>query len=160
MELISHGVQNLASAIAAVESLIEFNKESSKGQNKKISGSDKGRGDWDKSPRRDKPSTQKDKGKGKKDEAPRKYSCFLCNGPHRVFECPKQGKFSTLVQEEERQEQERTIAPMKLLNVIQVKVEGQPRRRIYVETIINATPLHAVLNTRAHTGLYGQGACR
>jgi len=44
MELNRHDVQDLASAIAATESLIDF-KESSNTQNKKISGSAKGRGD-------------------------------------------------------------------------------------------------------------------
>jgi len=80
-------VQDFAFAIAAIESLIKFKRESSKGQGKKTGGSGKGRGDRDKSPKKDKPS--KDKWKCKKDEAPKKYSCFLCNGPHRVFECPK-----------------------------------------------------------------------
>ena len=59
-----------------------------------------------------------------KDEAPKQYSCFLCNGPHRVFECPKRGKLASLVQEAEKQGEERTIASLKLLNAIQAKVEG------------------------------------
>ena len=76
MELKRRGVQDLASTISTVKTLVEF-KESSKRPNKKTSGSDKGVGDRDKSPRHDKPSSPRDKGKGKKDEAPRKYSCFL-----------------------------------------------------------------------------------
>ena len=100
MELERRGVQDLASAIGAAESLIEFKRDSSKGQGKKAGGNDKGGGDQDKTTKKDKPP--KDKWKGKKDEAPRKYTCFLCNGPHRVFECPKRGKLASLV--EERQE--------------------------------------------------------
>ena len=80
MKLKTHGMQDLTSTIVAVESLIKFKKESSKGRSKKTGGSGKGGGDRDKFPRRDKPS--KDKGKGKKNDAPRNYSCFLCSGAH------------------------------------------------------------------------------
>ena len=66
-------MQDLTSTIAIIEMLIEFKKESFKGQNRKISGSRKGGGDQDKFPKRKKPCTPGDKGKGKKDEAPRKY---------------------------------------------------------------------------------------
>jgi len=84
----------------------------------------------------------RDKWKGKKDKAPKKYSCFLCNGPHRAFECPTKGKLAALLQgEEEKQEEERRIASFKLLNAIQAEVEGQPHGRMYVETIINFMPL-------------------
>jgi len=98
MELERYGLQDLTSAIAAAKSLIELKREFSKGQGKKTGGSDKGGGDWDKSPKKDKPS--KDKWKGNKDEAPKKYSSFLCSVSHQVFECPKRGKLSTLVQGE------------------------------------------------------------
>ena len=94
MELERRGMQGLASVIAAVESLIEFKRKSSKGQGKKTGGSGKGWGDRDKSSKKDKPS--KDKWKSKKDEAPTKYSCFLCNGSHRVFECPRRQSLSSL----------------------------------------------------------------
>ena len=91
-----------------------------------------------------------DKGKGKKTDAPRKYSCFLCNGPHRVFEFLEKGKLATILQKEEEQE-EKKIASLKLLNAIYAKVEKQPRGRMYVETLINGKPLQALLDTRAHT---------
>jgi len=107
-------VQDLASAIATTECLVEFKKGSSKGQGKKIRGSGKGGGHRDKSPKKDKPL--KDKWKGKKDEAPKKYSCFLCTGSHRAFECPKKGKLVALVQgEEKKQEEDRRITSLKLL---------------------------------------------
>ena len=149
MELERREVQDLASAIGAAESLIEFKRDSSKGQGKKAEGNGKGGGDQDKTPKKDKP--RKDKWKGKKDEAPKKYTCFLCNGPHKVFECPERGKLASLVQEEEKQEEEKTIASLKLLNAIQAKVEGQPRRRMYVETIINGKSLQAMLDTGGDT---------
>jgi len=80
MELERRGVQDLTSEIAAAKSLIEFKRESLKGQEKKTRGSSKGGPDRDKFPKKDRPSN--DKSKGEKDEDPNKYSCFLCNGPH------------------------------------------------------------------------------
>jgi len=50
------------------------------------------------------------------------------------LECPEQGKLSALVQEEDRQEEERKITSIKLINAIQEKVEGQPGGT-YAETI-------------------------
>jgi len=105
------GVQDLAFVVTAAESLNEYKKDSSKRQGKKNSGSRKGGGDGDKFPKRDKPST--DKGEGKKTDAPWKYSCFLCNRPHQVFECPKKGKLAAIIQKEEEQE-EKKIASLKV----------------------------------------------
>ena len=53
--------------------------------------------------------------------------------------------------EEEKQEEERRIVSLNLINAIQAKVEGQPCGRMYVETIINGKPLQAMLDTRAYT---------
>jgi len=151
MELKRRGVQDLVSAIAVAETLVEFKREFSKKPNKKPH-SGKGGGDRDKSPRRDKPFLPRDKGKWKKDEFLKKYSCFLCNGPHRVFECPKKGTLATFVQEEEqKQEVERKVASLKLLNAIQAEVEGKPHGRMYVEAIINGKPLQAMLDTGVDT---------
>jgi len=64
---------------------------------------------------------------------------------------PQTGKLASLVQEEEKQEEKKTIASLKLLNAIQAKVESQPRGRMYVETRINGKPLQAMLDTGADT---------
>jgi len=53
--------------------------------------------------------------------------------------------------EEEKQEEERRISSLKLLNAIQAKMEGQPCGRMYVETIINGKQLQAMLDTGADT---------
>ena len=53
---------------------------------------------------------------------------------------------ATLFPEEERQEEERRIASLKLFNAIQAKVEGQLRRCRHMETIINGKPLQAMLD--------------
>ena len=43
--------------------------------------------------------------------------------------------------EEERQEEERRIAAMSLLSVVQTKVEEQPSGRMYVETEVERKKL-------------------
>ena len=121
MEHERRSVQHLVSTIAAVESLIELKRDSSKGRSKKVHGDSDSEGDRDHSPKKHRPPLQH-KSNSKKEEAPKKYTCFLCNGPHRVFECPKRGKLAALVTEEERQEEEGRIASMSLLSAIQTKV--------------------------------------
>jgi len=94
--------------------------ELSKGRSKKGHEDSDSEGDRDRSLKRGRPPQHK--GNGKKEKALKKYTCFLCNGPHRVFECPKRGKLAALVMEEERQEEEGRIASIALLNAIQPKV--------------------------------------
>jgi len=79
MKLERRGVQDLASAIAAAESLIELKRDSSKGRSKKDHKDSDSKGDKDRSPKRDRPLQHK--GNSKKEETPKKYTCFLCNGP-------------------------------------------------------------------------------
>jgi len=55
MELETCGVQDLASAIAVAESLIEFKRKSSKARGKKTHKDGNGEGDRDNSPERDAP---------------------------------------------------------------------------------------------------------
>jgi len=120
IELKRHAVQDLASAVVTVESLIEFKRESSKLWGKKtynmmvtvtetrtslLGGTNQ--------------QYSRTKGReGKEGWAPRKYSCFLYNGPHRIFKCLKHGKLIALVTEEERQQEEKHIALILLLNAI------------------------------------------
>jgi len=111
-------VQDPALAIVAIELLIEFKRQSPKLRGKKTHDDNDNDGDRDKSPRRDKPTFFKDKERDKKDETLKKYSCFLYNEPHRVFECLKQGKFIVLVMEQERYEEKASIALISLLSVI------------------------------------------
>jgi len=53
-------------------------------------------------------------------------------------------------EEEEKREEERKIASLKLINAIQAKVEVKPHGFMYVEIIISK-PLQAMLDTRADT---------
>jgi len=141
-------VQDLASAVAAVESLIELKKNSSNGRSKKGHEDSDSEGDRDRSAKRDRPLQHKG---NSKEEAPKKYTCFLSNGPHRVFECLKHSKLAALVMEEERQEEEGRIASMSLLNAIQTKVGEQSSSRMYVETKVRGKKLQATVETGADT---------
>ena len=78
-----------------------------------------------------------------KDETPRKYSRFLCNRPHRVFECLKRGKLAALVMENERHDEEISIASMSLLSVIPPNVGEQSSSHMYVETVVKGKKLRA-----------------
>lgn len=110
---------------------MKFKWKFSEGRGKKIREGGDGKGDKDDSPKRERPP--RDKGSEKKDKSLKKISCFLCNGPHRVFECPKKGKLAALVMEEETQEEEKEIASTTLLSAIQTKVGEQSSGRMYVE---------------------------
>eukprot|EP00257_Ricinus_communis_P019332 XP_015578290.1 uncharacterized protein LOC107261709 [Ricinus communis] len=155
LELERRGVQDLATAMAVAESLIELKrKDSFKPKVKKYEGGDKGGGDRGKSSTKDGKASYKDKGKWKKEDrrssSPRKLACFICDGPHRAYDCPKRGKLGALViTEEERQEEERRLASLRLLNAIQAKVEQKPRGLMYVETNIGGRSIQAMVDTGA-----------
>ncbi|XP_048228420.1 uncharacterized protein LOC125369605 [Ricinus communis] len=156
LELERRGVQDLATAIAVAESLIELKKDSFKPKVKKYEGSDKGGGDRGKSSTKDGKALYKDKGKWKKEDkrssSPEKLACFICDGPHRAYDCPKRGKLGALViTEEEKQEEERRITSLRLLNAIQAKVEQKPHGRMYVETNIGGKSIQAIVDTGADT---------
>jgi len=119
-------VQDLASAIAATVSLIEFKRKSSK-------------------------LREKEKGKDKKDETLKKILCFLYNGPHRVLRYSKHGKLSAFVMEEERQKTEKNITSISLPIIIQTKVGEQLGGRMYAETKVGGKKLQAMVDTRAAT---------
>jgi len=99
--------------------LFEFGKESLKGQGWKTLGYSDGEGDTDDSPKGDR--LPRDKGTVKKYESSKKISCFPCNGPHCVFECPEGDKLAAFVIDEERQKE---ISSITLLSVIQTKLEA------------------------------------
>ena len=51
---------------------------------------------------------------------------------------------------EGKEQEEKKIACLKLLNAIHAKVEGQPCGHMHVETIINGKPLQALLDMEAN----------
>lgn len=104
MEIQRHGAQDLATAISIAESLIEFKKLEKPESLKDKGGKGKSRGD---SHGKEDPSKHEkfDKGKNTKEEK-RKFTlkCYFCEESHKVRECPKKAKLSTLVEEREQEE--------------------------------------------------------
>ncbi|KAF2303678.1 hypothetical protein GH714_021160 [Hevea brasiliensis] len=124
LELQRRGVQDLATTMAAAESLIEFKrKEPSKDKGKKTDQSHKTRGG--------------DKSRHGKD--------------NRAFKCPKRGKLAALVSEEIEPPEERHVASLKLLSAIKAKVKGQNLGRMLVEAGVQGTPIVALVDTGADT---------
>ncbi|XP_068666698.1 uncharacterized protein [Aristolochia californica] len=96
-ELQRRGVQDLATSLSTVEKLVEFTKKV-EGSNKDKRGKpNQGKGGGDK------PKYQKEEGKktnydqkGKGKFVPCRSGCFICDGDHRAFECPKKKHDGTL----------------------------------------------------------------
>ncbi|GKB46820.1 putative nucleotidyltransferase, ribonuclease H, partial [Tanacetum coccineum] len=89
-ELERRGVQDLSTAIAQAEALIDFStrRDSSKPKDKKVN-QEKGGGDKNAQPKVDaarKPPTGKDKNLK---TSYKSGGCFICDGPHRAHDCPK-----------------------------------------------------------------------
>ena len=104
-ELRRRGVQDLATAIAVAEGLVDFSspRESTKPKEKKSSYA-KGGGDKiqrKEEPRRESYSARfKDKGKSRdmrSSDKPNDNKCFLCDGPHWARNCPQRRALSALL---------------------------------------------------------------
>jgi hypothetical protein len=123
------GVQDLATAMAVAESLIDYKKNDkapmSKGNNHSKGGGDKYKGAGSSKP----PTGKEDKGKehkkyNKGDKFKPKNNCFLCDGPHWARDCPKRKALSAMIQEKEVEEAH--VGSLQLLNAIKSKLPSRP----------------------------------
>ena len=95
------GVRDLATAMVAAESLMDY-KESKSSDDKGSKGSHITGGGEEVPPNTARygkgkvPYTREDKGKRKQREFAPKLKCFLCDGPHLTRECPKRKSPSAL----------------------------------------------------------------
>ena len=111
LELKRRGVQDLATAIAVAESLIDYstNKEGSMDKEEKFgggkSGGDHAQVQGNTSHREAASFKSRDKGKerGERDSSKPRVKCFICDGPHWARECPKRKALSALVASEHDQ---------------------------------------------------------
>ncbi|RVW75829.1 hypothetical protein CK203_055119 [Vitis vinifera] len=124
-ELRRRGVQDLATAMAVAESLMDYKRgDSSKVESLEDSHA---MGGGDEVPR-DHNAPKKGSGKTSnvregRDKAERKeftpkIKCFLCDGPHWARDCPKRKALSALIEERE-QEDEAHMGSMQLLGALQ-----------------------------------------
>ncbi|GKV04959.1 hypothetical protein SLEP1_g17036 [Rubroshorea leprosula] len=131
-ELKRRGVQDLASAIAAAESLIEFSKEPPRKARSKYRGRDKEGSESEHEEDAPQKPSKPLKGKGKADdgtgersnggkEQPKaKRDCYLCGGPHWARECPQRNKLNAIISAlgEEPQAKELRLGAMTVFNSI------------------------------------------
>nr|XP_048324599.1 uncharacterized protein LOC125420961 [Ziziphus jujuba var. spinosa] len=158
-ELKRRGVQDLASAIAHAESFIDYTiqRDSLKPMEKKTNHR-KGGGESSK-PKEHKREEDAHKPQSSKWKPPRegkdaskpKNSCFLCDGPHWVRDCPKRKVLNAMTtQYEERQEEEANIDSLQLLNAIKaVPKDSKKGGLMFVEGKINGVLTKALVDTGA-----------
>ena len=107
-ELRHRGVQDLGTAMALAESLMDYKREdSSKFECSKDShaegGGDEGARDHSvaKMGSSKMPNVREGKGKVERKEFTPKIKCFLCDGPHWAQDCPKRKVLSAMMEERE-----------------------------------------------------------
>ncbi|RVX13954.1 hypothetical protein CK203_011471 [Vitis vinifera] len=97
-ELRRRGVQDLATAMAVAESLVDYRK----GDSSKPKPPSKG---------------NQDKGKDKRKEFTPRTNCFLCDGPHWARDYPKRKTLNAMIEEKE-QEDDAKVGSLQLLNAL------------------------------------------
>ncbi|GAV67228.1 gag-asp_proteas domain-containing protein, partial [Cephalotus follicularis] len=145
------GVQDLAQSIAVAESLIEFRKSDPRSKSPKNGGSDEGEKErFSKDRETGGSSDQGHKAGG--DQPKPKLACFLCDGPHRANECPKKGRLTALIQEDDQRREEAKMGSIQFLNAVKAKVHVPKNAfegTMSVETIIGGQTIKALVDTGA-----------
>nr|GFA01784.1 hypothetical protein [Tanacetum cinerariifolium]GFA08058.1 hypothetical protein [Tanacetum cinerariifolium] len=124
-ELERCGVQDLATAIAHAEALIDFSsrRDSSKPRDRKVNHK-KGGGDKNAQPKVDharKPPTGKDRSVKTNYKS---GGCFICDGPHRARDCPKKTSLNGMsAHKDEDTSNGESMGSMRILNAIKAKME-------------------------------------
>ncbi|CAL1360791.1 unnamed protein product [Linum trigynum] len=165
LELQRRGVQILAEAMAIAESLVEYHEPEERAE---FGGNGGGR-DYDRDTRR---RGKPDQGGSHKVEKP--LTCFLCDGPHRVRDCPRKHKLSAMKavlaecsSSEEEAEETPKVEPhvakmgcMKRLSAIK-RAEEPPHpeqhSQCFVEAKLNQRKTKALVDTGASCNLLDVG---
>jgi len=163
-ELRRRGAQDLATAIAMVESFTDYTnqKETSKPKDKK-GGANKGGGEHnrnnhkeDNQSRNQNSSKPKDKGKQgeNSDRSVPRRGCFLCGGPHWSRDCPKTKALNALTANLEEQrssdgKEDAQVGSLQLLNVIQSTPKIPAKGLLFVDATINGKDTRALIDTGA-----------
>ena len=121
-ELERRGVQDLATAIAHAEALIDLGERRSLKPTNEDSGDEQGGGekqvrDWDDGARRSQ----------RKEKIPYKsIKCFVCDGPHRARDCPKKMSLQAMMANTEEspcEEEDAHLGSLRILNAINARKE-------------------------------------
>nr|GEU48103.1 hypothetical protein [Tanacetum cinerariifolium] len=153
-ELERREVQDLSTAIAHAEALIEFStrRESCKPKDQKVNH-EKGGGEKNAQPKVDpvrKPPTEKDKNLK---TSYKSGECFICDGPHRSHDCLKKASVNGLsAHRDEDASDGGSMGSIRILNAIKVKIEVPKvigKGLQYVEATINGVKVHALVDSGA-----------
>nr|XP_028962225.1 uncharacterized protein LOC114826300 [Malus domestica] len=135
LELQKRHVQTLSDAIAAAESLIEFKSShqgdskstGKKGNHERSGGEHKPKDKADTSKPNEKKADKHDKGKGKSWQP----TCYLCDGPHMMRDCPQKKALKAMAFKEDKAEEsnDATMGCIRLLNAIQTTLP-QPKAQV------------------------------
>ncbi|RVW13292.1 hypothetical protein CK203_103430 [Vitis vinifera] len=151
-ELRRCGVQDLATTMAVVKSLVEYKmgdsskpKPQSKGNHAK-GGENKGSRGYTPKEGSSKTSSGKDgKCKDKQKELKPKTNYFLCDGPHWAQDCPKRKALNAMIEEKEKEKEgDAHMGSLQLLNALKAKPvpkTPQSKRSMYVEALDEAKRL-------------------
>ena len=157
-ELRRRGVQDLATAMAVAESLVDYRrgdsskpKPPSKGNQAKGGGDKRSQGHTSKEGSSKGPSGKDGKGKDKRKEFTPRTNCFLCDGPHWARDCPKRKTLNAMIEEKE-QEGDAKVGSLQLLNALKAKPmpkTTQSKGLMYVEALVNGKATKALVDTGA-----------
>ena len=154
------GVQDLSTAMAVAESLMDFRRgDSSQAKppfksSHATSGGDRGYKNNNNKEGSSAASTCREgkSGDKRRDFKPRN-NCFLCDGQHWARDCPKRKALSAMIERETEQEGDDThMGSMRLLNALKIKqTKKQPQNKglMYVEAKVNGMPAKAMIDTGA-----------
>ncbi|KAF2321310.1 hypothetical protein GH714_038572 [Hevea brasiliensis] len=171
MEVERQGADNLASAIAIAESLVEYkksdkDKEKDKGKNKPYKGKSGGDFSHNSCPTHTKEGGSKKFKEFKRQEGPSKgqhfkkngdrlpLKCFLCDIPHRAWDYPKKAGLSALVEQVNASPQPKEGVSMGSLQL--AVVQAKPREAIkekmgclFVQASLGGKEVRALVDTGA-----------
>ena len=169
-ELRRRGVQDLSTAMAVAESLMDFRRgDSSQAKPPSKGGNAKGGGDkWYKNDTKEgsnaASTSRDDKGGDRRRDFKPRSNCFLCDGPHWARQCPKRKALSAMIERETEQEGDNThMGSMQLLNALkakQTKKQPQSKGLMYVEAQVNGMSAKAMIDTGATHNFVSEGEAR
>ncbi|CAH9095580.1 unnamed protein product [Cuscuta europaea] len=164
-EVQRRNVQTVDEAIAAAESLMDFQHHSyGEASKRKDKNPVKGGGERHDNVGKENPRKsffkRGDKSLGREEYEAKKKSfvpkggCFVCKGPHTVKDCPKLGSLSAIVEQQEaeaRDEETSKMGSLQILNALKAKPMPTTTSKglMYVEAYINGKPTRALVDTGA-----------
>nr|QCS14309.1 hypothetical protein [Phalaenopsis equestris] len=152
-ELRRRGVQDLATAIAVAESLVDYSKEPRRPEDMKSGnskgGDDKGKNKEEKR-RESTPTKARDKWKAKNKQYQNR--CFLCEGPHWARDCPQKKALNSLLashkEESDREnDMEARVGSLQQLNAMQAPTKPHGKGLLFVEMTIGGKTTMTMINT-------------